>query len=548
MKNKNKLISVLFLTLGLVFVASFFIFPKTSRAVSPKAVINELMWMGSSVSTADEWIELRNMTSEKINFSKTPWSIYKNDSLLLIIDQSQLEPLGYFLISSHKEDHKFSKGESALNISPDLVKSFSLSNSLVAYFLYDSSDNISGSLIDTAGNPKSKNQLAGENKEIKLSMERNDTPGDGAKEENWHSATQAFNFDLSSPDLGTPRHSNSPAKEKPSEKELSFSVKKDKNIYKNIFASFEADFPEATSATKYTWNFGDGHKSYLKKTRHKYNNSGTYEASLTLRGDKKATKTFEVEVREFDAPKIKIIRFSPNPKGRDSKNEWIEIKNNSDKKVNLKNWIIATGWKKLINHKITKKFVLKSGETKKITSKHCAFTLNNTQNKIELQDPSGKTIQKIKYNRKKNKIEEDEVFEKSGKNWEGIKTATNEQANEADKKTKNIPGSEEEINQNSNEENLFLEELVFVSPSEIEASVGKYTKNPLWKNKEENRIRLIGYGTAVNTPLILLKNQGRVLGISTERITIPEKHWAVLLWNNSTKKINFSLNWILNKI
>ena len=36
----------------------------------PKVVINEVMWSGSSLSTDDQWIELRNTTDKDINIGK----------------------------------------------------------------------------------------------------------------------------------------------------------------------------------------------------------------------------------------------------------------------------------------------------------------------------------------------------------------------------------------------------------------------------------------------------------------------------------------------
>ncbi|MCD6334669.1 MAG: lamin tail domain-containing protein, partial [Candidatus Latescibacteria bacterium] len=38
-------------------------------AASGDVVINELMWMGSTASSADEWIELRNTTDSEILLS-----------------------------------------------------------------------------------------------------------------------------------------------------------------------------------------------------------------------------------------------------------------------------------------------------------------------------------------------------------------------------------------------------------------------------------------------------------------------------------------------
>ncbi|MFZ2882326.1 MAG: lamin tail domain-containing protein, partial [Candidatus Moraniibacteriota bacterium] len=180
---------------------------------------------------------------------------------------------------------------------------------------------------------------------------------------------------------------------------LSGKIKKDKTIYAGVYANFEVS--NSKKAKKFTWNFGDGHKSYLKKTRHKYEKTGKYTASLKITGDGEDNLIeFEIKVEKYNAPKVRIISLSANPKGSDTKNEWIEIENKSKKKVNLKGWSIATGWKKFINHPIREDFEIKPGKSKKLLRDICAFSLTNTKNKLELRSPDGKTIQDMKYNHK----------------------------------------------------------------------------------------------------------------------------------------------------
>jgi len=57
-KNKNK---ILILFAILLTFAGFFGLYFDCSADNSSVMINELMWMGSSVSTADEWIELKNL-------------------------------------------------------------------------------------------------------------------------------------------------------------------------------------------------------------------------------------------------------------------------------------------------------------------------------------------------------------------------------------------------------------------------------------------------------------------------------------------------------
>ncbi len=195
--------------------------PAVSLSVSPgDVVINELMWMGSSASGSDEWVELKNITNSTIDFSVNNWSIYKNDSLMLVIDSGTLDPNSYFLISNYDAD----SASSVLDVTPDLVKTaISLSNSGAQYKLYDAADN-AGSLIDAADDGTGA-PLAGDNTN-KYSMERNSTSGNGTLAANWHTANKSVNFDLGAFEKGTPKAANSQTPN-------FISVVSNKTIYKN---------------------------------------------------------------------------------------------------------------------------------------------------------------------------------------------------------------------------------------------------------------------------------------------------------------------------
>jgi len=92
-------------------------------AASPgDVVINELMWMGSDPneggSTADEWIELRNMTGSSIDLDG--WVLEKaatSGGNLTIPNGNSIPANGYFLIANYSE----SSGSSNLNVTPDWV-------------------------------------------------------------------------------------------------------------------------------------------------------------------------------------------------------------------------------------------------------------------------------------------------------------------------------------------------------------------------------------------------------------------------------------------
>lgn len=164
---------------------------------------------------------------------------------------------------------------------------------------------------------------------------------------------------------------------------------------------------------KYRWDFGDSRRSYLKDTKHTFLKKGKYKIIFTVdNGVEEIYTSFSIEIKNYPKTNVSIERLSPNPIGKDSDNEWIEVRNNSKKKINLKGWKIATGEKTLINHPIYEDFFVASGESIKISRKTSLFYLNNKKATVELRYPNGKTADKVKY--KKDKIEEGEICQNVG--------------------------------------------------------------------------------------------------------------------------------------
>src|SRR5689334_9098402 len=103
--------------------------PMVQADTGPTIVINELLWMGSSASTADEWIELRNLTDQPIDLSG--WKLTKLSggvelAMLTIPASKTIAAQGYFLISNYAATNT----SSVLAVTPDVVDSaVALSNS-----------------------------------------------------------------------------------------------------------------------------------------------------------------------------------------------------------------------------------------------------------------------------------------------------------------------------------------------------------------------------------------------------------------------------------
>lgn len=177
-------------------------------ATPGSVVINEIMWMGSSVSTADEWIELKNTTNEPIDIGQ--WTLENagaSGASIMIPAGNSIPGGGFFLIANYPE----TSANSALNVGVDQVNaSLSLANSANGHLVLKNSID---AIIDQA---KGDSWPAGENDTdsgIHRSMERNDTPGDGLIAANWHHCLDAACNDTvfwksENGDYGTPKSTN----------------------------------------------------------------------------------------------------------------------------------------------------------------------------------------------------------------------------------------------------------------------------------------------------------------------------------------------------
>lgn len=181
--------------------------PGPTTPVAGDVVINELMWMGSTVSDSDEWLELRNTTGNSIDLSN--WQVTSlvgtgsAETLMLTIPSGKtISADGYFLISN------FTKGNSAINVEPDLVDTdVVLRNSDLQIKLYKGIWTDSANLIDTADDG-SGTPMAGTNGTNNQSMERKNDPSTG-----WHTCTDAAcndttYWDTEGINYGTPKAPN----------------------------------------------------------------------------------------------------------------------------------------------------------------------------------------------------------------------------------------------------------------------------------------------------------------------------------------------------
>lgn len=198
---------ILFLSLLLFLLVPSLVFAKDEK----KIIINEIMWMGSSASTSDEWIELYNPTDQKIDLSRWVLSGVATGGGDLVIPESlTISANGYFLISNYSD----SSDKSIVDIASDWVTtSVSLANSDRKIILKDRGGNIIDQANKNLGEP-----LSGSSNN-KWSQERVNNPQDGTKSSDWYTSSEQVNLKDGFSDCATPRAQNSKEPEEKTIKE-----------------------------------------------------------------------------------------------------------------------------------------------------------------------------------------------------------------------------------------------------------------------------------------------------------------------------------------
>ncbi|WP_432664887.1 lamin tail domain-containing protein [Wukongibacter baidiensis] len=174
----------------IVFALVFSLLNFSGQAVAASnndVVINEIAWMGTTYSYADEWIELYNNTNQSVDLSG--WTLSAKDGTPSINLSGAIPANGYFLLERTDDT-------TVPEISSDLIYSGALGNTIENLELKDSS----GSVIDTVDS-----WYAGDNG-TKATMERISSTTSGTTSSNWKTATKAYDGGL-----GTPSNSSTPS-------------------------------------------------------------------------------------------------------------------------------------------------------------------------------------------------------------------------------------------------------------------------------------------------------------------------------------------------
>ncbi len=313
-----------------ILLISTFMFFGISSIARASVYINEIAWMGTSVSSTNEWIELFNDGQDSVDLSG--WKIISVDGGLTINLSGNINSGGYYLIERTDDD-------TVLNIVADLVAPFGsgFSNSGEDLILKDSIGNTIDTLSFSSGWP------AGDNTTKETMQKSNGS---------WISAQptpKAINSGVSSnqntntsPSGGTQSSSTTEKKETIKKEvvptiKMSISTPKRKVLthIKTIFSPEIIGLSgEKVSYGYFVWSMGDGN-SYvdrqLKKVEHTYNTVGTYAVTLSYfenswTEDSISEITIPIEVIN---PQIEIKKLSDGS---------IEFSNRSNEDISISNW------------------------------------------------------------------------------------------------------------------------------------------------------------------------------------------------------------------
>lgn len=462
-----------------------------SDQASAKAVISEVSWVGSDLSTADEWLEVGDSgTGSGTGTELGGWTLTSVNSsgvenVIFTFPATVHVSPGQYLVISH-----FASAQSRLLADPAFISSsISLPNTKLLLRLRDTAGQVIDQADDGVGDP-----MAGENISSpvrKSTMERIDLAKSGSDASNWVTATDTVGWDdgvtvmrgtpgfphatalpsmqssSSSPSLSSSSSSFSSSSSSSSSvppassaSSVPFQVSSSSSISSSLvststscpawdpFISLQSG--STTGEEKVTLNiqilqrfgslgsaacsvdFGDGTISpSCNPASHTFDHPGSFTIRAEVRSScgETAIRTMAVEVSPkagtsssvsaslppgaSDSPSggedlmtdrwpvgagppFILSAVLPNPDGKDTGKEWIEIASMTSQSANLNGWSIR------IPHGKNSKYVFGDvgfslRESKRFLASEFGMTLGNDAGDISLLDPSGQIVSTLSW-------------------------------------------------------------------------------------------------------------------------------------------------------
>ncbi len=318
-------------------------------AAHAQAAISEVLWMGSDVSTSDEWLEISRLPCEgecpPIDLSG--WTITSVNSsgnevvVARFTGGTLLAGAPLIVARQHAETSRL-LGEPGV-YAPDL----SLPNTKLLLKLFDAAGTLVDTVDDGVGAP-----FAGANPSggTKASMQRVDLARPGAEKDNWRTATAASGFDEGALVLGSP-------------------------------GALEEGLPEPPPA---------GSGGTLPPPDDPDSGSGSTPASRS--------GSVLPPPPPAEYPRVIVHAALPNPAGKDELGEWIELKNLSPDAAVLTSWKLkgegSSGAPKFFA--LDGKLVAGTA-TLRLSFAETQLSMTNTKFTVSLLDPAGTEVSSVSW-------------------------------------------------------------------------------------------------------------------------------------------------------
>lgn len=379
------------------------------------------MWMGSDLSTSDEWVEITSDGPEAVDISG--WTLTslnsKGEHTLMVrfVTGSLLDAEQVMIIAN------LSASSSRLLSEPDVVTTaMSLPNTKLLLTLRNAEGTIVDQVDDGVGSP-----FAGANPSggTKASMERVALSDPGTVSTNWRTATESSGFDPGVTILGSPGFfafpSLPPSDPPPTPScidplEVSIYVQ-DGSLtgVGHTTVNFQAVAVRGSITTAVCrWVFSDGYSSdSCNPPPHAFTQVGTTSVNLeainqcgnTLKQELKvevlpdpmtaSTSDGKKVVSQYDGSLLLLSSALPNPEGSETGHEWVEIRNAEERPTNLAGWSLRIGKTSIKTY--SPKGVIDSWSRLRLYNSELKFSLPNTESEISLVNPLGATVSTIRW-------------------------------------------------------------------------------------------------------------------------------------------------------
>tara|TARA_Y100000310_G_scaffold263659_1_gene273966 strand:+ start:6274 stop:7470 length:1197 start_codon:yes stop_codon:yes gene_type:complete len=385
-----------------IFLLITFVF-SVPVLVHGQVIINEIAWMGTHTSSADEWIELYNTGTTPVTLDN--WTLAADDGSPDITLSGTISGQSYFILERTDDT-------SAPGVIADLIYSGALSNSGEALSLSDTNGSIINRVDAISG------WIAGDSTD-KLTMQfHNDGWLTGTGTPKAINTTIQAGGGSSGTGGGTGNDNGSSNTDTSTEPSIHISplppTRIDDIQQIRISAGVDRVIPVGTPISFYAiaidknndpvklssvlWTFGDGGRAGGIDAEHIYRYPGTYLVSLNVEHDNINTVS-HAKIRVF-SPNISISEISEE----DGKS-FIALTNSSIDDINITDWILKSANRKFVFPKDT---IILSGETIKLPKQ---ITRLKVRDEVLLMDAQKSIVHLVQQNLLDESLNNEDVVE-----------------------------------------------------------------------------------------------------------------------------------------